>query len=220
MSTPVSGAHALVPVVFQDATLFLVEHEGQPYVPMRPVVEGMGMSWQVQHRKLIDRFGSTITEMVTVAEDGKQRSMTCLPLRKLPGWLYTIHPNKVPLSIRPKVIAYQNECDDVLWRHWSGQRQTPAAPPPPLTAPAKFVVSVDANGIITTSPMPEMAPEGFALVDRHLLERIAAGATSLFYMHQVGMGIVYDLERAAGCDLYNHDQDTPLTLACGARGAK
>lgn len=39
MNTPIPS---VVPVSFHGANLFLVEHAAEPYVPMRPVVEGMG----------------------------------------------------------------------------------------------------------------------------------------------------------------------------------
>lgn len=48
---------------------------------LRPIVEGMGMKWQAQLLKLRRRFDSTVTEIVTVADDGKQRRMLCLPLK-------------------------------------------------------------------------------------------------------------------------------------------
>lgn len=112
-----SGANV---VPFRGRELLLVDHNGEPFVPMRPVVEGMGLAWQAQHRKLtVGRFESTITEMVIVAQDGKQRAMTCLPLRKLPGWLMSINAGKVRESIRDNVLAYQAECDDVLWQYWN-----------------------------------------------------------------------------------------------------
>lgn len=107
-------------VDFHGHQLLVINHNGQPYTAMKAIVEGMGMSWQPQHEKLkSSRFQSTITEIVTVAEDGKQRAMTCLPLRKLAGWLMTIHPNKVKPEIRANVITYQNECDDALWDYWT-----------------------------------------------------------------------------------------------------
>ncbi|UEG09402.1 phage antirepressor N-terminal domain-containing protein (plasmid) [Pseudomonas aeruginosa] len=113
-----TAASRVIP--FRSAKLLLVERDGQPFVPMKPVVEGMGLAWQSQHRKLMaGRFASTITEMVIVAQDGKQREMTCLPLRKLTGWLMSIHPNKVRPELREGIIAYQNECDDVLWAYWN-----------------------------------------------------------------------------------------------------
>ena len=39
------------------------------------------MSWKSQQRKLTTRFASTVVIMTTVADDGKQRRMLCLPLK-------------------------------------------------------------------------------------------------------------------------------------------
>ena len=88
---------------------------------MKPIVEGMGLAWQSQHEKLKNRFNSTITEIMIVAQDGKQRLMTCLPLKKLFGWMMTISPNKVKPELKDTIIKYQNECDDVLWDYWTGK---------------------------------------------------------------------------------------------------
>lgn len=77
------------------------------------------MAWQSQLEKLKQRFQSTVTEIVIVASDGKDRKMACLPLRKLAGWLQTISPNKVKPEIREKVVQYQKECDDVLYEYWT-----------------------------------------------------------------------------------------------------
>lgn len=108
-------------VPFHSAELLIIEHNGQPYTPMKPIVEGMGLAWQSQHEKLKNRFNSTITEIMMVAQDGKQRLMTCLPLKKLFGWMMTISPNKVKPELKDTIIKYQNECDDVLWDYWTGK---------------------------------------------------------------------------------------------------
>lgn len=105
-------------VPFHGANLYVVNHNGEPYTPMKPIVEGMGMAWQTQHRKLTERFSKGITEMVIPSAGGSQ-SMTCLALRKLNGWLQTISHNKVKPEIRDKVIQYQEECDDVLYQYWT-----------------------------------------------------------------------------------------------------
>lgn len=110
-------------VDFHQDKLMLVKYNGEPYVPMKPIVENMGLDWSSQYIKLKQRFGSTIVEIAIVAKDGKMREMTCLPLRKLFGWLMMIMPNKVKPSLRDKIIQYQNECDDVLWQYWTN-RQT------------------------------------------------------------------------------------------------
>ncbi|EHH5083660.1 hypothetical protein M4M37_004791 [Escherichia coli] len=108
----------MITVPFHGDSLYVVNHNGEPYVP-KPVVAGMGLAWQSQLAKLRQRFASTITEIVMVAEDGKRRNMVSLPLRKLAGWLQTINPNKVKPGIRDKVIQYQEECDDVLYEYWT-----------------------------------------------------------------------------------------------------
>ena len=115
-----------ITVPFHNAELFLVEHHGQPYTPMKPIVEGMGLAWQTQHRKLTQgynqngdtptRWGVSIIEIPTLS--GIQE-MLCIPLRKLFGWLMTISPNKVKPELRDTVIKYQEECDDVLWDYWT-----------------------------------------------------------------------------------------------------
>lgn len=106
-------------VPFHGNNLYVVNYNGQPYVPMKPIVDGMGMDWASQFTKLKQKFSSTIAEITMVAEDGKERNMICLALRKLAGWLHTISPNKVKAEIRDKVIQYQEECDDVLYEYWT-----------------------------------------------------------------------------------------------------
>ena len=106
-------------VPFHGDSLYLINYNNEPYVPMKPVVDGMGMDWAAQFTKLKQRFNSTIAEIAIVAGDNKSRNMVCLPLRKLAGWLQSISPNKVKPEIRDKVIQYQNECDDVLYEYWT-----------------------------------------------------------------------------------------------------
>lgn len=114
MSTTFTVNAPLTAVTFDTDTLILAEHNHQPYVAMRPLVTAMGLDWRSQYVKLMEKFGSTVVEITTVAEDGKLRGMVCLPLRKLPGWLYSINPGKVSQELRPKIEHYQNECDEVL----------------------------------------------------------------------------------------------------------
>lgn len=115
-----------ITVPFHSAELYLVEHNGQPYTPMKPIVEGMGLDWKSQYRKLTEgngqndhtpnRWGATKIVIPTL---GDLQEMICIPLRKLFAWLSTIRVNKVNPEIRDSVVMYQNECDDVLWDYWT-----------------------------------------------------------------------------------------------------
>ncbi|ECF5971277.1 hypothetical protein FNI63_07730 [Salmonella enterica subsp. salamae] len=117
--TSLAIADRTINVPFHGASLYVVNHNGEPYTPMKPIVDGMGLAWQSQLAKIRQRFSSTVTEIVMVAADGKSRTMICLALRKLAGWLNTISPNKVKPEIRDRVIQYQEECDDVLYEYWT-----------------------------------------------------------------------------------------------------
>lgn len=50
-------------VPFYGDSLVLVNHNGQAYVPMKPVVEGMGLAWGAQFIKLKQRFAKGISEI-------------------------------------------------------------------------------------------------------------------------------------------------------------
>ncbi|HCA5311802.1 TPA: hypothetical protein MW278_000049 [Acinetobacter baumannii] len=110
---------AQITVPFHNSELTIVNFNNQPYTPMRPIVEGIGLDWMAQLVKIKQRFSSVVGEIPTTGKDGKQYKMICLPLRKLFGWLMTISPNKVNPEIRDTVIMYQQECDDVLWEYWT-----------------------------------------------------------------------------------------------------
>ncbi|HAK1936208.1 TPA: phage antirepressor Ant [Salmonella enterica] len=123
--TSIATAVSTINVTFHGAELYVVNHNGEPYTPMKPIVEGMGMDWASQFTKLKQRFTKGIVE-IAIPSVGGMQTMICLALRKLAGWLQTISPNKVKPEIRDKVIQYQEECDDVLYEYWTkGKAENP-----------------------------------------------------------------------------------------------
>lgn len=146
-SMAVAGRRAIT-VPFHGANLYVVEHNGQPYTPMKPIVDGMGLDWKSQHRKVAanqGRWGMAIITMpmqggVSDSETpgdlhgrldhaGQRRAVTCIPVRKVAAWLATVEPGKVKNpGVRARVVMFQNECDDVLWQYWNdGQVLNPRA---------------------------------------------------------------------------------------------
>lgn len=117
----------LSPVPFHGDTIFCIDYQNQPYTPMRPIVENMGLDWQAQATKLRtnkERWG--VVMIATPSEGGEQRA-TCLPVRKLPAWLNSINPKKVRAELRPKIELYQAESDDALWNYWmNGRAEQPS----------------------------------------------------------------------------------------------
>jgi len=120
-------------VPFHNHNIFLIDKDGEPFTPMKPIVQGMGLAWQPQAAKFkanAKRWG--ITMIVTPAKSGDQ-SMLCLPLKKLFGWMMTIQPSRVKESVRETVINYQDECDNVLWNYWLKKHSQSTTPELPST---------------------------------------------------------------------------------------
>jgi hypothetical protein len=46
--TSLAIADRTINVPFYGNSLFVVEHNGEAYTPMKPIVEGMGITWQSQ----------------------------------------------------------------------------------------------------------------------------------------------------------------------------
>ncbi len=86
------------------------------------------MNWKAQYDRIQrdDVLKTTVVMMTTVAEDGKQRELVCLPLKLLNGWLFGIDAARLKPSLREAVNTYKRECYDALYRYWhEGQATNP-----------------------------------------------------------------------------------------------
>ncbi|MFT9115210.1 MAG: phage antirepressor N-terminal domain-containing protein [Acetobacter malorum] len=127
----------LTTIDFHGSKLFAIagDRPETTLVAMKPIVEGMGLAWQTQHRKISSHpvLSKGVTMMVippeakgisvteTPAEGGRQ-SVTCLSLDLLNFWLATIHPDRIKdQTVRARVIEYQTECARVLFNHFFGK---------------------------------------------------------------------------------------------------
>ena len=94
---------------FHGSRLATFEKDGERWVALRPIVEGMGISWSGQRTKIEadgDRFNRA--DICTVGADGRRREMLCIPLRRYPMWLATINPAKIPNpAVRQRVELFQ-----------------------------------------------------------------------------------------------------------------
>ena len=112
-------------VQFHEQSITVIEHQGQPYVGIRSIVENIGLDWKSQYSRIKRHavLSSTVVMMTTVAQDGKRRQIFALPLSMLNGWLFGVEVNRVRPELRDRLLRYQFECFDVLYRHFM-----PAAP--------------------------------------------------------------------------------------------
>ena len=152
-------------------TIFCLTHNNQPFTPMKPIIENMGLGWASQTQKLNankDRWG--VTMIVIPSENGEQ-NMLCMPVRKLPAYMNSINPKKVRAELRAKIELYQNESDDALWKYWTdGQAVRQSAHGDTLTAAeqAQLQAIVQAKAGMVPSDMQRKAfAEMWTRFNRH-----------------------------------------------------
>lgn len=121
-------ANSIATVQFHGHPLTTAQHNGEPHVAMRPIVEAVGLNWKAQYDRIQrdDVLRASVVMMTTVAEDGKQRELVCLPLKLLNGWLFGIDTGRLKPELRETIGTYKRECYDALYRYWhEGQATNP-----------------------------------------------------------------------------------------------
>lgn len=91
-------------------------------IPIKPICEALGVNYTTQIEKLKKHpvYGSFIPLKGIVAADGKIREMSCMPLRLVSGWIFSIHPDNVKEEVRERLIEYQMKCNDALYDYFFG----------------------------------------------------------------------------------------------------
>lgn len=119
-------------IQFHGQTVPVFTQNQIQYAAMRPICENIGLSWDSQFKKIQrnEILNSTVVMMTTVAPDGKNREMLCLPIEYLNGWLFGIDVNRVKPEIRDNLLRYQRECFKVLNAHFNRPIQQPRIQPP------------------------------------------------------------------------------------------
>lgn len=117
--------NALTEVSFHGARLIALRGDTpeSTMVAMKPIVEGMGLAWEVQLRKIKAHpvLSKGMTMMVIPSAGGPQETVA-LPLTRLNFWLALVQTNRVPdADTRERIITYQAEAADALFHHFFNQ---------------------------------------------------------------------------------------------------
>lgn len=123
---PVAAPLTVIHVPFRGDSIDAVHDGGRVWVSVSKLCEALGLGYSSQLQKLKEKPWATVTLVVMVAEDGKNRSVACLDLDSLPMWLATIDTKRVAPAAREKLVVYQRECARVLREHFFGARQAEA----------------------------------------------------------------------------------------------
>lgn len=107
---------ALVPVQIPgtDVPIMAVEHDGRPFIPLKPMCQSLGIDEDAQRRKLADAEWAVTSLITATGSDGKSYQMSALDADHLPMWLVTIQPSRVAEGARQTLIAFQREAAAAL----------------------------------------------------------------------------------------------------------
>lgn len=104
---------------FHGTELFVpLNEQGERCVAIRPICDALGIASYSQQRKIQNNPAYVWHHMMSHDTTGRVQGMFCLPLRQLPGWLFSINANKVKPEAREALLVYQNECFNVLYQHF------------------------------------------------------------------------------------------------------
>jgi hypothetical protein len=130
---------AIVPVreqaidFYGDTLTAALVADGTILVPLRPVVEGLGLVWSGQYERIQrDPVLSEALQFVRVTRTnsaGGDPTVLCLPLKLLPGFLFGLNASRVKPELRERILRYQRECYDVLWNAFKADILPTPAPP-------------------------------------------------------------------------------------------
>lgn len=102
-------------------SLLTSEHEGEPYIALRPLCEALGMDWKSQHARTAKNPQFHCGDITTVDAQGRNYPMVCLPVRQVGMWLCTINARRVKPEIRDRLIAFQEGLQVVIHEHLTGR---------------------------------------------------------------------------------------------------
>lgn len=110
-------------VKFSGANLACIKDGNMIWVAIKPVCEALGLDAKNQYEQILgdEVLGQLVGEHPLVAADGKTRTMYCLPLDFINGWLFQIKfTNTMSEETKQNLLTYKRECYRVLANHFFG----------------------------------------------------------------------------------------------------
>lgn len=96
----------------------IVHHEGEVYVPIKPICEILGVNYTTQAEKLKNHpaFSSSVATLRGVTgADRRQYSLTVIPLMFFFGWICNIEMNEAKEGKQKELIIAQVECNKIFY---------------------------------------------------------------------------------------------------------
>ncbi len=160
-------------VSFYDDDIIAVLHpDGTIYVLFSKVCENLGLARRsqtirVQRHAILSRG----LETLQVETEGGPQGLQCLRLDLLPLWLSGIQASRVKAELQEKLVQYQTESAEVLWRAFRPQLISEGSPHPAVESTALVQLQQIAEMGRAITAMAEQQIE-LQRQQEHLTERL------------------------------------------------
>jgi hypothetical protein len=118
------------------------------FISPKTICEIFGISWGSQRLKIIENSlrWNYQTVLIELPRDSQKRKLGIIPEKKVRSWICSINPEKVKPEIREQLIAFQDECDEVLHHYWTkGIAINPRLASPPMENIVKRLEQLEEN---------------------------------------------------------------------------
>ncbi len=104
-------------IIINETEIFISNNGAEKIVAIKPICTALGVDYSRQLKKIKEDeiLCSVVGVTPTTGADGKEYEMTCLPLKYIFGWLFTINPENVNPEIKQSLINYRKQCYDKLF---------------------------------------------------------------------------------------------------------
>jgi hypothetical protein len=99
-----------------DSLTAVLSEDGIIYVPVKPLCESLDIQWSAQSKRIardpvLSEIATSVSIMDIQGDQPQRRTMTCLPLDYLNGWLFGVNASRLKdRETRKRLIEYQKEC--------------------------------------------------------------------------------------------------------------
>jgi P22_AR N-terminal domain len=114
----------LTKVPFHGTELLVVAGPtpAETLVVMKPVIDGMGLSWPAQLKKIkAHPVLSKGMAIIAIPSSGGVQDAVAMRLDRLHFWMATVNAAKVSRELREGVVLFQEECADALFARFFGR---------------------------------------------------------------------------------------------------
>ncbi|MBS6269003.1 MAG: hypothetical protein KH586_08705 [Tannerella sp.] len=101
----------------------IVSTNDEQMVAIKPICEALGIDFSRQLKKIKEdeNLSSKCILLKRIAQDGKERDMSCLPEKFIPFWILNICPKNVKKDVRDSLTKYQTECYNLIFEYFKGK---------------------------------------------------------------------------------------------------